>query len=196
MFDVDLIQAEFEWETAAMRWRREIDLPRVRHLIQEHKREMGRDGQSIRLSALREQLKDAEEELQGRRKRYEAHAKTNRPYVERAIIARFIREDESRMERIQKEIAFHNAALFHPEAANRDRITADMIDRAREYPIDNLLDVRRGYALCLFHQDRHPSMYVKNNFAHCFSCGKTADTIDVYRKLHGTSFPEAVRALQ
>lgn len=75
------------------------------------------------------------------------------------------------------------------------KITEEMIERAKSHPIENLLNVQRGYCLCIFHDDKRPSMLVKNNFAHCFSCGKTADSIDVYRKLHGCSFPDAVRNL-
>ncbi len=66
---------------------------------------------------------------------------------------------------------------------------------AREYPIESLIEVKRGMALCPFHDDHHPSMSIKNNRARCFACGWTGDSIAVYQKLHGASFIETVKAL-
>ena len=192
----ETMQAEIDWELAAIKWRREIDLPRLRHVIQEHRQEMGREGQYLRFFALYEQLEEAKEDQFWRRKRYETNAAANRPYVERAMIAWFIRENEPQIEKIRREIALIQAGLFQPQRVLRNRVTPEMIERAKEYPIENIVEVRRGMAPCLFHEDRNPSMYVKNNFAHCFSCGKTADVIEVYQKIHGATFHVAVRALQ
>jgi len=79
---------------------------------------------------------------------------------------------------------------------NQNGITPEMIVRAREYPINNLIDVGKNMmALCLFHSDNKPSMYVKNNFYYCFGCGASGDVIDLAMKLWGISFPEAVKKL-
>ena len=72
------------------------------------------------------------------------------------------------------------------------RIDDDMIRSARNYPIDRLLTIKNNFALCLWHRDKNPSMYCKNNYVHCFSCGKTGDSIDVYMQLNNCSFVEAV----
>lgn len=179
-------------DASLTKWRRDVDLPRVRRLIYEHKQEMGREGQYLRLFALYDQLEEAKEDQFWRRKRYEASAIANH----RLMIAWSIRENESPIEKIRREIDLIQATLFQPQRVRRDSITPDMIERAKEYPIEGLVEAHRGMALCIFHDDRNPSMYVKNNFVHCFSCGKTADTIKVYQKLNGATFPEAVRALQ
>jgi len=195
MAEMDILQAEIECEAAAVKWRREVDLPRVRRVIQEHRQEMGRDGQFLRLFALYDQLEEAKEDQFWRRKRYGANAAASRPYVERVLIAWFIQEDARQLEKIRREIAVIQAALFQPQRVRRHRITPEMIERAKEYPVENIVEARRGMAPCIFHDDRNPSMYVKNNFVHCFSCGKTADVIEVYQKIHGATFPEAVEAL-
>lgn len=77
-------------------------------------------------------------------------------------------------------------------------ITPELIARAREYPIRDLVETNsRGYALCVNpeHDDHSPSMWTKNNFAHCFSCNWSGDSIDVAMKVYNLKFPEAVKKL-
>jgi DNA primase len=79
----------------------------------------------------------------------------------------------------------------------RDGITEDMVSRAKEFPMDQIVDLSpQGFALCVAHNDRSPSMYCKENFAYCFSCGFTDDTIGVYMKKNDANFAEAVASLQ
>ena len=40
-----------------------------------------------------------------------------------------------------------------------------------------------GMALCPFHNDRHPSLYVSDDHYHCFACGEHGDVIDLTAKL-------------
>ena len=41
------------------------------------------------------------------------------------------------------------------------------------------IDVNRyGKALCSFHNDRHPSLYVADDHYYCFACGEHGDVID------------------
>lgn len=40
-----------------------------------------------------------------------------------------------------------------------------------------------GMALCPFHNDRHPSLYVSDDHYHCFACGEHRDVIDLTAKL-------------
>ncbi len=195
MTDLDF-QEQLLSDAAFIKWRNEVDLPRVRTRIQEHKNEMGCKGQYMKLLTRYDELIETEEELFWRCKRYETSKAKKQPYSELAMIAYFIPENAERSRKIRREIEFLKAALFRPETAKQDTITQDMIERAKEYPIENLIEARRGFALCLWHDDSTPSLYTKNNFAHCFSCGKTGDTIAVYQKLNGATFPEAVKALQ
>lgn len=74
-------------------------------------------------------------------------------------------------------------------------ITPDMIERAKQYPIEQLLEVKYGKALCINHQESHPSMNCKNNYAFCHACGWKGSVIDVYMKLNNCSFQETIRRL-
>jgi CHC2 zinc finger len=75
-------------------------------------------------------------------------------------------------------------------------ITKDQIEKAREYPIGNLIESKRNMTKCPFHTDKTASMYLKNNFFHCFGCGANGDTIDLLMRRDGLSFKEAVIKLQ
>jgi len=102
-----------------------------------------------------------------------------------------------RLKRMIKEYkGLKNSLYFLKNNKNQNGITPEMIVRAREYPIDNLIEVGKNMmALCPFHSDKNPSMYVKNNFYYCFGCGASGDVIDLAMKLWGISFPEAVKKL-
>lgn len=92
--------------------------------------------------------------------------------------------------RIDREIDRYE----HPRYTSQ--ITDQMIEEARNYPITELIEVNsQGFALCVNHQDKNPSMYCRNNYVHCFSCGYTGDVIDVYMKVNNVGFKEAVKEL-
>ncbi len=74
-------------------------------------------------------------------------------------------------------------------------ISLDDIRKAREYPIENIIEIKRGMALCVNHDDRNPSMNCKNNFVYCHSCQYTTDAIGLYQKVKGVSFLRAVKEL-
>ncbi len=83
----------------------------------------------------------------------------------------------------------------------KGHITEEMIARANEYPIEQILAEhgrepdRRGRYLCPYHDDTNPSMTIWKNTVHCWSCGKRANSIRLLRKLTGKAFPAAVRTL-
>ena len=52
-----------------------------------------------------------------------------------------------------------------------------------------------GMALCPFHNDRHPSLYVADDHYHCFACGAHGDVIDFAAKLFGLPLCEAAQKL-
>jgi len=77
-------------------------------------------------------------------------------------------------------------------------ITPDMIARAKEYPFEELYPhFKKTMALCPFHADKDASMKLyPNNTVHCFSCGKSWDTISFMQAIGGLTFPEVIRRLQ
>ena len=50
-----------------------------------------------------------------------------------------------------------------------------------------------GMALCPFHNDRHPSLYVADDHYHCFACGEHGDVIDFVSKLFRLSLYDAAQ---
>ena len=58
------------------------------------------------------------------------------------------------------------------------------------------IDVNRyGKALCSFHNDRHPSLYVADDHYYCFACGEHGDVIDFVSKLFRLSLYDAAQKL-
>ena len=52
-----------------------------------------------------------------------------------------------------------------------------------------------GMALCPFHNDRHPSLYVADDHYYCFACGEHGDVIDFAAKLFALPLYEAAQRL-
>ena len=52
-----------------------------------------------------------------------------------------------------------------------------------------------GMALCPFHNDRHPSLYMADDHYHCFACGEHGDVIDFVSKLFRLSLYDAAQKL-
>jgi len=75
-------------------------------------------------------------------------------------------------------------------------ITQDMINKAKDYPFEELYPFKRNMALCPFHPDSKPSMALKNNRVKCWSCDKSWDTIAFIQELEGITFQEAIKRLQ
>lgn len=71
------------------------------------------------------------------------------------------------------------------------------VERARNYPIDSLLEFNHNKTLCIWHDEKTPSLCLKKewNKATCFGGCGTKDSIDVAMKLYNLDFKEAVRFL-
>ena len=54
---------------------------------------------------------------------------------------------------------------------------------------------RHGKALCPFHNDRNPSLFVDDDHYYCFACGEHGDVIDFTAKLFGLKLYEAAQKL-
>ncbi|MFA5321194.1 MAG: CHC2 zinc finger domain-containing protein [Smithella sp.] len=121
--------------------------------------------------------------------------KNDKNYMIPYSIRKFIRliSGEGRVEKQIKDYAMRLRVL---EYCIEGQINPDMIVRAREYPIESIVESKRGYIVCPFHEDSNPSMWIKNNFGYCFSCGTYADSIELFMKVHGVGFVEAVKKMQ
>lgn len=54
---------------------------------------------------------------------------------------------------------------------------------------------RNGMTCCPFHEDRHPSMKLNEDYFFCFGCGASGDVIDFTARLFGISLKDAVTKL-
>jgi hypothetical protein len=72
----------------------------------------------------------------------------------------------------------------------RERVSAQEAARAYGVRLD-----RRGWGLCPFHGDKHPSMSFKNGRWRCWVCNLSGDSIDLTGRLLGLEPLEAVRRL-
>ena len=90
------------------------------------------------------------------------------------------------------------ATEIRQQPQTEDSITQIDIERAKEHPISQLLNVtRKGNISCPFHEDKTPSFQIrKNNRFTCYSCGEHGDVIDLYQKLHKTDFLTAIKNLK
>lgn len=97
------------------------------------------------------------------------------------------------LRRIRKYQAF---AHCKPMAGT---ITDDMVQRAKEYPIEQLFDFSRSTRIpCPFHNSKGPdlSWHKKSNTVHCFgSCGQTWGPINVLMSRDLYTFVDAVKHL-
>ena len=94
-------------------------------------------------------------------------------------------------ERLNSLQAKERVVTQHLEGIDRTAI-----ENALRYPIDRLIKVSRGMALCPFHNDRNPSMDVRKNFYYCYTCQAHGSVIDLVMKRDGKTFKEAVQSLQ
>lgn len=70
----------------------------------------------------------------------------------------------------------------------------DKID-VREF-LKKYLDIKKGVALCPFHDDRNPSLSITREYYHCFSCGAHGDSLDFLINLRGVSFKDALAEIE
>lgn len=78
-----------------------------------------------------------------------------------------------------------------------ERITREMVERAKSFPISSLIELRRNVRLCLWHEEKTPSLHYNQaaNKVKCFGCGKSGSAIDVYMAVHGVDFKTAVHGM-
>jgi hypothetical protein len=107
------------------------------------------------------------------------------------ITGGLITDNLKKLKRLQGRVIAVNKEI-------RGDITDEMIQAARDYPFEELINFVRGKAQCFNHEDKDPSMqYYKNtNTAFCFSCNKVFNPIDFMMIKEGMTFKEAVIRLQ
>lgn len=99
---------------------------------------------------------------------------------------------------LKKEIDYlQDKITVKPRDDKQSAIVDEMIEQAKAYSVDRLIDFNRGKALAFCHDDHNPSLshWKETNLARCFVCNKTFNAIDILIHRDGLTFQEAVRRL-
>jgi hypothetical protein len=60
----------------------------------------------------------------------------------------------------------------------------------------NYLDINdAGFACCIWHSEKTPSMKVYDHKLHCFGCNRSGDIYDLLQAIHRCDFPTAKKML-
>lgn len=87
---------------------------------------------------------------------------------------------------------------FLPQKKGSGRITQEMVDSSKDFPVEQLLDFdNRNTTKCIWaeHSTARLSKPRDRNFVKCFACDRSADSIEIYKVLHNCDFKTAVRSL-
>lgn len=164
----------------------------TRTKIEELKKEMGEEGKLIRLRYLVEQEFHHESHLHDTYANYKKSCEAGKGYATRGISRERIACHEKELVKTRQEIRW----LLKPlRLEDPKTLSPEQIQRAREYPISQILGTESSKINCPFHDDTHPSASIKNNKLHCFVCNETWDTISLVMKGSNLTFSEAVRRL-
>jgi len=85
----------------------------------------------------------------------------------------------------------------HVDQDTRSPINDEMIEAAKQYPVNQLIEFNNGKATAWCHDDSTPSMtyWKEKNLARCWPCNKAYNPIDICMNRDNMSFIEAVRYL-
>lgn len=186
MIDEDKIESMIE----SRNYHDRVVMPRVREkireLIEDIPREFHRERRTeflqhrIKILNIRESLLTL---------RYKLYFQRNR-VLERMLVGEELDETEKLIQKAQGEII-----ALRESGNQRHGLTKEDIQRAKEYPFENLIEIRRGMAICPFHDDHDPSFSIKSNYGYCFGCGWRGDVIAFVMERDGLPFGQAVKYL-
>ena len=171
-----------------------VIMPEVRAAIAEFRLDMGDWGKERRRSYLLGQLNAIQSEIDGIHARYQELTESDSSYLNKFIATLRLEPLEKQLKKVKSELRYLKNSM-DGRVLNNNGVTQDMIEQARSHPLEDLVDLTRGKALCPFHDDHHPSMSIKNNRYRCWACGENGDVIDFVMKRDGLAFHEAVRRL-
>jgi len=150
--------------------------------------ELAEFAKKARLRYLKKQLSDAVSEFEKNREKYILAAQSGVVAEELVPLA----------ENLSKKINGYKREITIMEGGGNVEgvITDEMLQEAREYPIENIMEVGvNGRCKCVFHGGEDYNMDIRKNYGYCYVCGRSSDPIGIYMALHGVGFREAVLRL-
>ena len=118
-------------------------------------------------------------------------AKRDVPYWFRSLLL----EQVQHVDKNLKKHTFEKRLIMYPQK-DKKGVSPEEIAKAKDYPFEQLIELNRSnMAKCLFHADDRPSFLVKNNWAYCFGCNWSGDSIKFLMERDRKGFVEAVKAL-
>ena len=162
---------------------------KVREFISEFKKENYENYKQMRLNYLTERKSILTDEIVEMYSEYEILTKQDKPYFDKCLVLLYLPDIQKQLKKVDMEIRILN------HIAKDNSLTPDEIAQARDYPLSKLIEARGTMAICPFHNDKNPSMSIKNNFYYCFSCHAHGDVIDFVMKTKGLDFKSAVKSL-
>ena len=165
-----------------------ILIPESRRLVLELKNEYPDEWKKERrIEYVKENITALQEEIKGIERDYQAAINNDTPYLDRGIVYDNFKSIKNKLQGLRS----HLKSL---EGNYQNKITDDMIERARQYPISNMVQVKRGIAICPFHNDKQPSMSVsdKKNLYYCHACKAGGDSITFVMSKENMTFSDAV----
>lgn len=101
------------------------------------------------------------------------------------------------IEALEEKCQLIKHAYYEVAPKANNNITDEMIEQARNFPIEQLIEFHNGKAYAFCHEDKNPSLslWKKNNNCRCFVCGQSFSPIDIKMKRDFMPFKDAVRYL-
>jgi hypothetical protein len=123
---------------------------------------------------------------------YEEDTRKDLPAINRLYAAQQINKYAHEISGLQGAVI----AMRQPE--RKGQITDEMIQKAKGYDFNELIEFKMRSAMCPFHEGKSMALrlYPESNTVHCFACAKSWDTIAYIQDTQGKTFADAVKYLQ
>lgn len=171
---------------------RENELPKVREQLAEFEAEIDKKWvNERRMEYLDSKIEVENAQLSQAYIKNQELAKRDAPYWFRSLLL----EDAFEFNKKLKKHTFEKRLVMYP-VKNKNGVTPEQIAKAKDFPFDQLVDINRvNMAKCPFHEERTASFFIKNNWAYCFGCNWSGDTVKFVMERDKKGFVETVKSL-
>lgn len=180
------LTAEREWEDCKLDMQQKVN-----DYMEEFRDEWKK---KKKIENLTEEIEELKRQINGWGDSYKKSFERNDPQWCRELINEWRDKKINKLKKVKNRLFF----VKNSDKIGKDKITSDMIGRAKQYPVENIIRVNSAkFARCTSpnHEDKNPSMFVKGNYGYCFSCNYSADVIKIAMDVNGLNFAEAVKKL-